>query len=272
MLSLYHADNMRVLETLKEDSIDLIYIDPPFNTTENLTTMAYKDNFSDYLGLLAARLEHANGLLKDSGSIFVHVDWREVHYVKILLDFVFGRECFMNEIIWAYDYGARSKKKWSTKHDTILWYVKNPKNYTFNFNEMDRIPYMAPGLVSREKAERGKTPTDCWWHTIVPTNGKEKTGYPTQKPLGILNRIIKVHSNPEDTCLDFFAGSGSFGVAAENNGRHCILADNNIEAISVMRKRFSEMGLLENERKEPYGLNNWTYMRYIRVEENDKEQ
>ena len=167
------------------------------------------------------------------------MDYREVHYCKVLLDEIFGRDSFINEIVWAYDYGARSKSRWSAKHDNILWYAKDPSNYTFNHDEMDRIPYMAPGLVGPEKAARGKTPTDVWWHTIVPTNGKEKTGYATQKPLGILERIVKVHSNPGDLVLDFFAGSGTTGEAAAMNDRRFILVDNNQDAIKIMADRLT---------------------------------
>jgi site-specific DNA-methyltransferase (adenine-specific) len=154
-----------------------------------------------------------------------------------LLDLIFTRESFMNEIIWAYDYGARQKTKWPTKHDNILWYAKDPKNYTFNYDAIDRIPYMSPGLVGPEKAALGKTLTDCWWSTIVHTNGKEKTGYPTQKPIAIINRIVKVHSNPGDLCMDFFAGSGTLGDSCINLGRNCILIDNNLDAIKIMEQR-----------------------------------
>jgi len=170
--------------------------------------------------------------------MYFHIDYREVHYCKILLDTIFGRECFLNEIIWAYDYGARSKNKWPTKHDNILLYVKNPNDYIFNYEEIERIPYMAPGLVGPEKAERGKTPTDTWWHTIVPTNSKEKTGYPTQKPLGILKRIVQASSPQNGRVIDFFAGSGTTGVACLELGRNFTLIDNNREAMEVMAKRF----------------------------------
>lgn len=260
------GDNMSVLPRIGNNSVDLIYIDPPFNTGINrkyvrlrttstegsgdrlgfqgrefktmcLGTKEYPDKYDDYLGFLTPRLTHAHRILKSTGSFFLHLDYREVHYVKILLDEVFGRDCFVNDIVWAYDYGARSKTKWSTKHDNILWYVKNPKNYTFNFDEMDRIPYMAPGMVTPEKAARGKTPTDVWWHTIVPTNGKERTGYPTQKPIGVLSRIIKVHSNVGDLVVDFFAGSGTTGEVAARLGRDFILVDSNSEAARVMKKR-----------------------------------
>ena len=170
----------------------------------------------------------------------VHVDWRESHYVRLWMEEVFGREGFLNEIIWAYDYGARQKNKWPTKHDTILVFVKDPNNYTFNYEEMDRIPYMAPGLVGKEKASKGKTPTDVWWHTIVPTNGSERTGYPTQKPEGVLSRIIKIHSNEGDLVLDFFAGSGTTGKVASSNNRKYILVDSNPDAISVICERLSD--------------------------------
>lgn len=264
-VEILHGDNLDVLRAMPSETVDLIYIDPPFNTgkvqsrrrirtvrdesgnrvgfqgkryrTEDLGTSSFDDEFSDFVEFLAPRLTEALRLLKSTGSFFFHIDYREVHYCKILLDEFFGRESFMNEIIWAYDYGARSKKKWSAKHDNILWYVKNPKKYTFNYEEMDRIPYMAPGLVGAEKAARGKTPTDVWWHTIVPTNGKERTGYATQKPRGILDRIIKVHSNPRDSVLDFFAGSGTTGESAALLGRNCTLVDKSIDAIKVMTRR-----------------------------------
>jgi len=247
MTKIFLADNLEILPRIPPESIDLIYIDPPFNTghkqqrtiqDKKKRTLSYPDSFPDYKSFLLPRFKEAYRILKPTGSFFLHSDYREVHYCKVWLDKIFGRASFMNEIIWAYDYGARSKKKWPTKHDTILWYAKDPKNYTFNFDEMDRIPYMAPNLVGPEKAKRGKTPTDVWWHTIVPTNSKEKTGYPTQKPLGILTRIVKVHSNPGNVLLDFFAGSGTFGVAAA--GRKCILIENNPEAVKIIKKRLKK--------------------------------
>jgi site-specific DNA-methyltransferase (adenine-specific) len=185
------------------------------------------------------RIEKALRCLTSNGSLFVHLDCREVHYIKVALDRLLGRDRFMNEIVWAYDYGGRPRHRWPSKHDTILWYALKTDDYIFNFDEMDRIPYMAPGLVTPEKAERGKTPTDVWWHTIVPTNGREKTGYPTQKPLGVLNRVIKVHSRPEDVVLDFFAGSGTTGEAAARHGRGFVLIDNNPEAVNVAAARLA---------------------------------
>ena len=264
--TIHLADNLTVLRELKSGSVALIYIDPPFNTgrpqrktqlrtrrsesgnrtgflgkryeTERLGTQAFPDTFEDYLGFLEPRLREARRVLSPTGSLYLHIDYREAHYVKLLLDRIFGRERFLNEIIWAYDYGARTKRKWPPKHDTILLYVQDPERYTFNAEAVERIPYMAPGLVGPRKAARGKLPTDTWWHTIVPTSGREKTGYPTQKPLGILRRIISASSNPGDLVLDFFAGSGTTGAACLELGRRFLLVDSNPQAIQAMRKRF----------------------------------
>lgn len=242
ILKVFNDDNLSIMRQIESEMVDLIYIDPPFNTgkKQKRGSVGYDDRFEDFEEFIQPRLEECWRLLKPTGSFFVHMDYREIHYVKVLMDGLFGRNKFMNEIIWAYDYGGRSKKRWSPKHDNILWYVKDPKNYTFNYDVMDRIPYMAPGLVGEEKAKRGKTPTSCWWHTIVPTNGKEKTGYPTQKPRGVIDRIVKIHSNEGDLLLDCFAGSGTFGESALENNRHCILIDNNKEAIDIMRERFKD--------------------------------
>ncbi|XKF89727.1 site-specific DNA-methyltransferase [Microbacterium lacus] len=198
---------------------------------------AYDDRFDDYWGFLEPRLAEAWRLLADDGTLYVHLDYREAHYAKVLMDALFGRERFLNELIWAYDYGAKTRKRWPTKHDTILVYVKDPKNYWFDSEAVDREPYMAPGLVTPEKAARGKLPTDVWWHTIVPTSGREKTGYPTQKPEGILRRIVQASSRPGDRVLDLFGGSGTTGAVASALGRDAVLVDANPEAIEVMTKR-----------------------------------
>ena len=260
------GDNLEVLRTLPDGAFRLIYVDPPFNTgraqsrtrirvtpdaagdrtgfqgrryrTEVVGASGYGDIFDDYIGFLRPRMQEAYRVLDAAGSLFFHIDYREVHYCKIMLDEIFGRECFINEIIWAYDYGGRPKTRWPAKHDNILWYAKDPHNYTYNYDAIDRIPYLAPGLVGPEKAARGKTPTDVWWHTIV--TGKEKTGYATQKPLDIIRRIVRVHSNPGDQLLDFFAGSGTLGAAAQLEGREFTLVDNNPEAVRVMRGRLGQ--------------------------------
>lgn len=276
---IFFDDNLHVLHQLPDASIDLVYIDPPFNTgktqsrtqlhtemseegdrtgfqgrrysTVKLGSKAYADVFDDFLAFLEPRLVETRRVLTPHGSLYFHIDYREVHYCKLLLDQIFGRGSFLNEIIWAYDYGARTKKKWPPKHDNILWYAKDPAHYTYNIDAIERIPYMAPGLVGPEKAARGKLPTDTWWHTIVPTNGKEKTGYPTQKPLGILRRIVAASSNPEDTVLDFFAGSGTTGAACVELGRNFILVDNNLQAMETMAKRFAKVDDLEWVGYEP---------------------
>lgn len=269
----HFAENLDVLRTLPSASVDLVYIDPPFNTgkvqqrTQLKTvrsaegdrigfqghryesivvgTKRFSDSFDDYLAFLEPRLVEARRVLAHHGCLYFHVDYREVHYCKVLLDTIFGRESFLNEIIWAYDYGGRPKSRWPPKHDNILLYAKDPTDYVFNVDEIERIPYMAPGLVGPQKAARGKLPTDTWWHTIVPTNGSEKTGYPTQKPLGILRRIVQASTRPGALVLDFFAGSGTTGAAALGLGRQFILVDNNPEALVVMARRFDGVDGIE---------------------------
>jgi site-specific DNA-methyltransferase (adenine-specific) len=229
------------MKTIRDEAGDRIGFGGHRYRTDVLATQTggtgYGDSFDDFLGFLRPRMVQARRVLSPTGSLFFHIDYREVHYCKVMLDEIFGRSSFQNEIIWAYDYGARSTKRWPAKHDNILWYTKDPTRYTFNLNATDRIPYMAPGLVGAAKAARGKTPTDVWWHTIVSPTGKEKTGYATQKPLGIMERIVRVHSNPGDTVLDFFAGSGTTGEAAAKHGRSFILVDESPAAIAVMHKR-----------------------------------
>jgi site-specific DNA-methyltransferase (adenine-specific) len=263
------GESLRLLPTLADGSFQLIYIDPPFNTghAQRRTTLAavqsdqgertgfkgrryattvlgaisYEDAHQDYLGFLAPHLHEAHRLLSQSGTLYFHIDYREAHYCKLLLDQIFGRRCFLNEIIWAYDYGARTKRRWPAKHDTILVYVKDPAEYHFDSQQVDREPYMAPGLVSAEKAALGKLPTDVWWHTIVPTNGSEKTGYPTQKPEGIVRRMVAASTQPGDWCLDFFAGSGTLGAVAARLGRRYVLIDSSPQAVSIMRARLRDI-------------------------------
>jgi site-specific DNA-methyltransferase (adenine-specific) len=263
-----YGDNLPVLKQLESGSIDLIYIDPPFNTgktqsrtriktirseigdrigfqgnsykTEKLGEKAYDDKFGeDFIEcFIKPRILEAHRILAPHGSLYFHIDYREVHYCKILLDQIFGRQCFINEIIWAYDFGGKAKNRWPAKHDNILFYVKNPDSYIFDSSAVNREPYMAPGLVGVEKAARGKLPTDTWWHTIVGTNSKERTGYPTQKPLGVINRIVQASSLPGHTVLDFFAGSGTVGESCLKLDRNFILIDSNPTAMEVMAKRF----------------------------------
>jgi site-specific DNA-methyltransferase (adenine-specific) len=285
------ADNLEVLPTLPDGSFTLIYLDPPFNTgriqkrqatTSVRSTLAtgahaagtitgfkgqryerikgdllgYDDQFEDYWAFLEPRLIEAWRLLADDGTLYLHLDYREAHYAKVLLDALFGRDCFLNELIWAYDYGAKSKNRWPTKHDTILVYVKNPRGYYFDSSTVDREPYMAPGLVTPEKVAKGKLPTDVWWHTIVSPTGKEKTGYPTQKPAGILRRIIQASSREGDWVLDFFAGSGTTGAVAAALGRKFLLIDQNPESLAVMHERLGalpEVDFVDDDRAARLG-------------------
>ena len=263
------GDNLDVLPTLADGSFTLVYLDPPFNTgryqrrhassavaspTAGTVTgfrgrtyervrgdlMRFDDRFDDYWSFLEPRLLEAWRLLADDGTLYLHLDYRESHYAKVLLDALFGRDAFLNEIIWAYDFGAKSRSRWPTKHDTILVYVKDPERYWFDSEAVDREPYMAPGLVTPEKRERGKLPTDVWWHTIVSPTGREKTGYPTQKPEGVLRRIVQASSREGDWVLDFFAGSGTTGAVASALGRRFVLVDDNPVAIDVMRRRLPD--------------------------------
>jgi DNA modification methylase len=275
------GESLELLPRFAERSFQLVYIDPPFNTgrvqtretlqavaaedgdrtgfhgrryrTTLLARSSYRDAFEDYLAFLAPRLEQARRLLATAGTLYFHIDCRESHHCKLLLDEIFGRECFLNEIVWAYDYGARSKRRWPAKHDTILVYVKDASAYYFDSQQVDREPYMAPGLVTREKAARGKLPTDVWWHTIVPTNGREKTGYPTQKPEGIVRRMVQASTRPGDWCLDFFAGSGTLGAVALKLGRRYVLIDSNPQAVEVMRARLAAHACTDSTGMRAFG-------------------
>jgi site-specific DNA-methyltransferase (adenine-specific) len=262
------GDNLELLPRFADGSFELVYADPPFNTgrtqrrstletvaeeggdrtgfggrryrTRLLSESSYNDSFDDYLGFLEPRLREVRRVLADTGTLYLHLDYREAHYAKVLLDELFGRDCFLNEIIWAYDYGARPRRRWPAKHDTILVYVKDPKRYWFDADEVEREPYMAPGLVTAEKAARGKLPTDVWWHTIVSPTGREKTGYPTQKPEAIVRRMILASTRPGGWCLDPFAGSGTLGAVATRLGRHYVLIDTSPEAVLTMQRRLGD--------------------------------
>jgi site-specific DNA-methyltransferase (adenine-specific) len=260
-----HGDNLAVLQALPPGTFDLIYMDPPFNTgraqgrrtlsvavdpagervgfggrryrSRLLSELQYDDEFDDYLGFLEPRLRLARELLAAHGTLYFHIDYREAHYCKLLLDECFGRDAFLNELIWAYDYGAKPRRRWPAKHDTILVYVRTPGAHLFDADAVEREPYMAPGLVGPEKAARGKRPTDVWFHTIVPTSGAEKTGYPTQKPVGVLRRMVAASSRRGGWCLDPFAGSGTLGAVCRELGRRFVLVDSSPDAVAVMRDR-----------------------------------
>jgi len=262
-----HGEALRELRRLPDGCADLVYADPPFNTgarragarlrvvadpdgdrggfagrryrSEHVQGPGYEDRRADYTGWLRPRVEETRRILAPHGSFYLHVDPRESHYCKVLLDEVFGRECFLNELIWAYDYGGRTARRWAPKHDVILVYVRDPRRYHFDLSDVDRVPYMAPGLQTPERAARGKIPTDVWWNTVVPTTSRERTGYPTQKPLAILRRIVAASSRPGDLVVDWCAGSGTTGVAAAELGRRYLLIDESAAAVAVMRKRLS---------------------------------
>ena len=272
---LLHGDNLPALKALPVGAFDLIYLDPPFNTgrvqtrdslevtqvldggddgdrngfggrryeSRLLQSLSYDDAFSDYLGFLEPRLRACRDLLAAHGTLYFHIDYREAHYCKLLLDEIFGRDAFLNELIWAYDYGAKPRRRWPAKHDTIFVYVRTPGAHHYDADAVDREPYMAPGLVTPEKAARGKRPTDVWFHTIVPTNGREKTGYPTQKPEGVLRRLVQASSRPGGWCLDPFAGSGTLGAVCQKLERRFVLIDSSPTAIDVMRRRLSGAGV-----------------------------
>ena len=259
------ADNLDLLAALPDAVVDLAYADPPFATGaprrlqsirlgagdrerpgfrgratpyEVTSDLAYDDGLPlpEHLAALRARVVQVHRVLAPHGSLYLHVDWRTAHHVRLLLDEVFGAERFLNEIVWAYDYGGRARDRWPRKHDTILWYAKGDA-WTFERDAVDRIPYLAPGLVGPEKASRGKLPTDVWWMTIVPPGGRERTGYPTQKPLRLLERIVAASSRPGDLVLDPYAGSGTTGVAAARLGRRWLMADRNPDAVAIARRR-----------------------------------
>jgi site-specific DNA-methyltransferase (adenine-specific) len=261
------GDNLPLLRELEDGSVQMVYADPPFNTgrtqarrtlatvaapdgdrtgfggrryaTTLLQESSYRDAFDDYLAFLEPRLRELRRVLSPEGTLYLHLDYREAHYVKLLLDEVFGRDAFLNELIWAYDYGAKPRRRWPQKHDTILVYVKDPASYLFDAEAVEREPYMAPGLVTPERAARGKLPTSVWWHTIVSPTGREKTGYPTQKPEGLLRRMVQASSRPGDLCLDPFAGSGTLGAVAAKLGRRYLLIDEAPEAVAVMKRRLA---------------------------------
>jgi len=266
------GDNLEALAALPDAFASVIYVDPPFNTgkvqkRDRIKTTAtadptstgdrggfggrrydvervastgtYDDSYEDFEAFLMPRIDASLRCLTKNGSLFVHLDYREVHYIKVAIDRLLGRDRFVNEIIWAYDYGGRPKNRWPAKHDTILWYAMDPDDYVFDFDAIDRIPYMAPGLVGEEKTARGKLPTDTWWHTIVSPTGKEKLGYPTQKPLGILKRVVRASCPRGGLVLDFFAGSGTTGAAALESGRRFVLVDASEVAVATMKRRFA---------------------------------
>jgi site-specific DNA-methyltransferase (adenine-specific) len=265
-------DSLTVLQGMPDESVSLVYVDPPFGTQHiqrlrslsstqastgtagfggrkythvQVSDMAYSDVHVDYIhDFLAPLLVETKRVLTKNGTLYLHMDWREVHYAKCYLDTLFGRDNLLNCLVWSYNWGGRGRNRFPRKHDDILVYVKDPKNYVFNWDDIDRIPYGSPELQKDPaRAARGQVPTDVWCMQIIGTGSRERTGYPTQKPIRLVERIIKASSNPGDTVLDFCAGSGTTGVAAHNLGRNFVLIDNNSTAIDVMKKRFGELNI-----------------------------
>jgi site-specific DNA-methyltransferase (adenine-specific) len=261
------ADNLDVLARLPDGSVDLCYADPPFGTGERqrlerirtgqgeatrrgfggreyryrvVSDVSYDDGLAmdEHLAALRLRVEAIHRLLAPHGSVYLHCDWRTAHHVRLMLDDVFGATRFLNELVWAYDYGGRPRDRWPRKHDTILWYAKGD-TWRYDREAIDRVPYMAPGLVGPEKAARGKLPTDVWWMTIVPPGSAERTGYPTQKPVRLLERIVAASSRAGDLVLDPYAGSGTTGVAAARLGRRWLLVDREPAAVAIARARLA---------------------------------
>lgn len=272
------GDNLEIMREMESESVDLIATDPPFNsgidygeftdkwewnresdlayyhawinsdsvqvtkTMQGLFGFLGESSRMAYLIFMCLRLSEMHRLLKSTGSLYLHCDQSASHHLKIILDAIFGTDQFRNEIIWAYDYGGRSKKMWPRKNDRILFYTKSD-TYVFNYDDIDRIPYTSYMCKSLDKLKKGKVPTDVWWNTIVPTNSKERTGYPTQKPTKLYDRVITASSNVSDIILDPFCGSGTTLVSAHNLGRYYIGIDQNATAIQETTDRLSQMNL-----------------------------
>lgn len=225
-------------------TVDMIYIDPPFYTQREFKN--FSDRWTDldeYLDELLRRVEVGWKLLKPGGNLLVHLDWRVVHHVRIRLDSIPGDAGeFQNEIIWKYNSGGASKARLARKHDTILWYTKSGADYTFNVVR-EPYPYEYSGKGFHPE---GKMLSDVWTDIpIISTTGLERVGYATQKPLKLLERIIHIFSNPGDLVLDFYAGSGTTGVAAQGLGRSAILIDKNPEAVAKAEIRLSNAPMVE---------------------------
>lgn len=261
MNELHVAEALKVLQSVPDNHIDMIYTDPPFGTGTVQETqrkidnrifekMGYSDKYVNYMDFLVPHLMQLHRVLKETGTMYLHLDYRWVHYVKVECDKIFGYDNFLNEIVWSYNYGGRGKDRWPAKHDTILVYVKNRGKHTFNWDNIDRIPYAAPELQhvgrTKEEAEKriamGQVPTDVWTMSIVGTASKDRTGYPNQKPIKLIERAIRASSNPGEIVLDVFCGSGTTGVAATNLGREFVMSDNNPQAINVAQQRLNKIG------------------------------
>lgn len=251
------ADNLTFMARLPGQCCDLIYVDPPFCTGKERTRGDGRHKFADhwpgglkaYLDFLQPRLEQMHRILKPAGSLYVHLDWRAVHYVKVLLDDIFGEGQFLNEIIWSYRTGGLSKRWFARKHDTILLYARQAGKHKFkvlragafrtdgmNFDEQGR-PYKQTRAGRLYFHPDGPALTDVWEIPFLSTVSLERTGYPTQKPEALLERIIEASSEPGDLVADFFCGSGTTAAVAKRLGRRWLTCDISPEAVRMARKR-----------------------------------
>lgn len=278
------GNNLLALYSLRErfrNSIKLIYIDPPYNTGND--SFGYNDSFnhSTWLTFMKNRLEVAKELLTEDGNIFINLDWNEVHYCKVLMDTIFGRDKFRNEIVWCYNGpGSPKMRQLNRKHDTILWYSKSVDNWVFNGDDVRMESDVHVGgfngemgkETSADYTEKGKIPED-WWEIVynqsdleselrtyykegyvnnnadwfkaavaarIRVDGKKRTGYLTEKPYKLIERIIKMASNEGDIVLDFFAGSGTTGFVANYLHRRFILVEQLDSTINLLKERFIE--------------------------------
>jgi DNA modification methylase len=265
------GDNLDVLASLPDGSVDLIYIDPPFGTGTirrggHDSSHRYRDVPGDpsrYVAWLHERLAQSRRVLSSHGSLFVHLDYRTVHYVKVELDTIFGRDRFINELIWCYSVGGKSRRSFGRKHDTILWYSRTAE-YAF-FPDAVKVPRKSgshmrvvqteDGELVQEKTDRksgkvyryplsaGKVPEDWWTDIEILNRGDaERTGWPTQKPERLLERIIQSTTTPGALVADWFCGSGTTGVVAQRLDRRFVLVDRESHAIACAQARLEASG------------------------------
>ena len=266
---LYLGDNLKLMKALAEDEnicgkIQMIYIDPPFFTKADYDAVvpvggkqvrhkAYEDRWHngmyEYLRQLTARLLVMKKLLAEDGLIWVHLDWHAAHYVRIIMDEIFGENNFLNEIIWTYKSGGSSKRRFARKHDNILLYSKS-SSYKFNILKEKSYnrgykPYRFKGVKEYEDEMGWYTMVnmkDVWNVDMVGRTSAERTGYATQKPEKLLERIIEASTDPGELCADFFSGSGTLAAAAAKLGRRSISCDSGMLAVETTAGRLCRLG------------------------------
>jgi len=243
---LLQGDALEVTRALDPDSVDLVYLDPPFFTGRRLVgakrggrkAAAFADQWHGdldaYLAWLELRCAALREVLAPTGSIYVHLDWHAVHYAKVMLDRVFGQDAFLNEIVWLYGLGGSSPRRWPRKHDTLLWYARGPDGQYF---QAPRIP----ATSARMRGLTKKAPD--WWNIPSLNNmAKERLGYPTQKPEALLERIVVSSSPPGGLVFDPCCGSGTTAAVAERTGRRWIASDLSPDAVRVTHERLLALG------------------------------